>query len=223
MQGENARLQSDVELNKKGKLKLKQKLKETLKQHEEEKSALNEEIQHIKTEKAQTCNALRTEFGSALDSRDNILSGLRETLDALKIEKLECEEKYESENHELRSRLQEYDDGNVKLETEVAELTRSLENVSAELVQVRREKDNIGDSIRAEFDHICSGLRFDLERALKERDEIARAMEVRLYKVFIRSLLSRYAWFGGLLTRTHYLCYSPSFYKSRCQSMVPIV
>ena len=166
-------------MNKKGKLKLKQKLKETIRQQEEEKSALNEEIQNIKTEKAQTCNALRTEFGTALDSRDNILNSLRETLDALKTEKLECEQKYTSENNELRSRLKEYDDGNVKLKSEVAELKTNLENVGAELAQVRHEKDNIGDSIRAEFDHICSGLRMDLERVLKERDEIARAMEVK--------------------------------------------
>ncbi len=166
-------------MNKKGKLKLKQKLKETLKQQEQEKSALQQEIQDVRTEKAETCNALRTEFGTALDSRDNILSKLREKLEVLKTEKLECEEKYESENRELKSSLKENVDKSVKLEAAVAELKTSLENVGAELAQVRHEKDNIGDSIRAEFDHICSGLRTDLERVLKERDEIARAMEVR--------------------------------------------
>jgi septal ring factor EnvC (AmiA/AmiB activator) len=166
-------------LNKKGKLKLKQKLKETLKQHEQEKSALQQEIQDVRTEKAETCNALRTEFGTALDSRDNILSNLRAKLEALESEKLETEQKYESENRELKSRLNENSEKDVKLETKVAMLETSLENVGAELAQVRHEKDNIGDSIRAEFDHICSGLRTDLERVLKERDEIARAMEVR--------------------------------------------
>jgi septal ring factor EnvC (AmiA/AmiB activator) len=79
----------------------------------------------------------------------------------------------------LESSLKENVDKSVKLEAAVAELKTSLENVGAELAQVRHEKDNIGDSIRAEFDHICSGLRTDLERVLKERDEIARAMEVR--------------------------------------------
>jgi septal ring factor EnvC (AmiA/AmiB activator) len=166
-------------LNKKGKLKLKQKLKETLKQHEQEKSALQQEIQDVRTEKAETCNALRTEFGTALDSRDNILSNLRAKLEALESEKLETEQKYESENRELKSRLNENSEKDVKLEAKVAMLETSLENVGAELAQVRHEKDNIGDSIRAEFDHICSGLRTDLERVLKERDEIARAMEVR--------------------------------------------
>ena len=166
-------------MNKKGKLKLKQKLKETLKQHEQEKSALQQEIQDVRTEKAETCNALRTEFGTALDSRDNILSNLRAKLEALESEKLETEQKYESENRELKSRLNENSEKDVKLEVKVATLETSLENVGAELAQVRHEKDNIGDSIRAEFDHICSGLRTDLERVLKERDEIARAMEVR--------------------------------------------
>jgi chromosome segregation ATPase len=166
-------------LNKKGKLKLKQKLKETLKQHEQDKSALQQEIQDVRTEKADTCNALRTEFGTALDSRDNILSNLRAKLEALESEKLETEQKYESENRELKSRLNENSEKDVKLEVKVATLETSLENVGAELAQVRHEKDNIGDSIRAEFDHICSGLRTDLERVLKERDEIARAMEVR--------------------------------------------
>ena len=166
-------------MNKKGKLKLKQKLKETLKQHEQDKSALQQEIQDVRTEKAETCNALRTEFGTALDSRDNILSNLRAKLEALESEKLETEQKYESENRELKSRLNENSEKDVKLEVKVATLETSLENVGAELAQVRHEKDNIGDSIRAEFDHICSGLRTDLERVLKERDEIARAMEVR--------------------------------------------
>ena len=166
-------------MNKKGKVKLKQKLKEILKHREQEKSSLQQEMQDVKTEKAETCNALRTEFGTALDSRDDILGNLREKLEVLRTGKLECEEKYESENRELKSRLKENNDKNVKLESEVAELKMNLENVGAEVAQVRHEKDNIGDSIRAEFDHICSGLRMDLERVLKERDEIARAMEVR--------------------------------------------
>ena len=158
---------------------MKQKLKESLKQHEQEKSALQQEMQDVRTEKAETCNALRTEFGTALDSRDNILSNLRGKLEALEAEKLETEQKYESENRELKSKLHEATEKDVKLETKVAVLKSSLENVGAELAQVRHEKDNIGDSIRAEFDHICSGLRTDLERVLKERDEMAQAMEVR--------------------------------------------
>ena len=178
MEDVNTCLQSDVELNKKGKLKLKQKLKETLKQHDQEKCALQQEIQDVKKEKAETCNTLRTDFGTALDSRDDILSNLREKMEILKTEKLELEEKYESENRELKSRMKESNDKSCKLESEVIVLKTNLENVGAELAQVRHEKDNIGDSIRAEFDHICSGLRMDLERVLKEKDEISRVMEV---------------------------------------------
>lgn len=180
LQEENGRLQADVELNKKGKIKLKQKLKEALKQTEQERSTLNQEIQDVKAEKAETCNALRTEFGAALDSRDNIVNNLREKLEAFKTEKRESDEKYESENRELKSRVKENDEKNLKLQSELAVSKASFENVAAELAQVRHEKDNIGDSIREEFDHICSGLRMDLQRALKERDEISRAMEVSL-------------------------------------------
>lgn len=171
-------------MNKKGKFKLKHKLKETLKLHEEEKAAFQQSLQDVKTEKAETCNALRTEFGAALDSRDDMLSGLRKRLEALKTEKLGCEEKYETENRELISKITESDEKSTKWQSKVTELKASLESVSAELSRVRHEKDNIGDTIRAEFDHICSGLRQDLERVLKERDEIARAMEVRLQIIY---------------------------------------
>lgn len=181
LQDDKNRLQADVDLSKKGKLKLKQKLKETLKQYEQEKSALQLEIQDVKSEKAETCNALRTEFGTALDSRDNLVNNLREKLDSLKTEKRTVEEKYETEKRELNSSLKESEEQNTKLEYELATLKVSLDNVGAELALVRQEKDNIGDSIRAEFDHICSGLRMDLQRVLKEKDEIARAMEVNCY------------------------------------------
>lgn len=189
MENDKSDLQGDVDLNKKGKLKLKQKLKDAAKQHEQEKSALQQEIQDVKTEKAETCNSLRTEFGTALDARDNILNNLREKLEDLKTKKLESDEKYESENRELQSALKENIDRKNKLEFEVGELKTSLESVGSELARVRYEKDNIGDSIRAEFDHICLGLRLDLERVLKERDEIARAMEVTYIYLYSSYLL----------------------------------
>lgn len=178
LEKKNALIQNDLEINQKGKIKLKQKLKDNIKQHEEEKLSLEKDIQNIKKEKAETCNALRVEFGSALDNRDSLVSSLRGKLDVLNAKKLENEEKYEVENRQLTLKLTDSNEKNMKLESDLSELRINLENARANMSEIRREKDNIGDSIRAEFDNICSGLRMDLERVLKEKDELARAMEV---------------------------------------------
>lgn len=178
LEKKNALIQNDLEINQKGKIKLKQKLKDNIKQHEEEKLSLEKDIQNIKKEKAETCNALRVEFGSALDNRDSLVSSLRGKLDVLNAKKLENEEKYEVENRQLTLKLTDSNEKNMKLESDLSELRINMENARANMSEIRREKDNIGDSIRAEFDNICSGLRMDLERVLKEKDELARAMEV---------------------------------------------
>lgn len=149
-----------------------------MKRFELEKTALQEELQRVKVEKAETCTALRNEFGDALASRDKVVNSLKGKLDTLKFEKQESEEQYEKICRELRSSLKENIDNNKKLEEEAMKSNISLENVNTELAKVRREKDSIGNTIRSEFDHICSGLRMDLENTLKEKEEIYRALEV---------------------------------------------
>lgn len=178
MSAESGQLQADIGVIKKGKEKIKQKLKEVMRRSEEEKTTLQQELQKTKTEKAETCNALRTEFGEALESRDTLTNNLKEKLDTLKNEKQESDEHYEKLCRELRASLKEESSKNEKLEEEAIQLKTHLENVDSELAKVRSEKDSIGNTIRVEFDHICSGLRTDLEKALREKDEIHRALEV---------------------------------------------
>lgn len=168
--------------------KLKAEL-ETLKIDKEEiRSALEEDLEHVRTEKRQICQKLRDDFERTILDKDEILSNLKAKLLEIREERNEAVGKATKEVTELREeyelKLRDLQDMLEKAQVEKEEMFERLmkdaedgkvelsTGLKREFEVLLTEKDESVQNIQISLDQ----LRQNLGQAEKEREELTTAL-----------------------------------------------
>lgn len=158
---------------------------ETIAQLETSESKLQEQIQLLDTDRAELKKQLE-EMRSELEEKTQEFQRYMDDKDK--------EQREEKESHQKR--MQEFEDkfqehisqsqvSTDKLQEELSQAKVAIDSLAAQLHTAEQEKQNF-NRLHRNFDHILSGLREDLQRALDGKaaaDEIAHELQVQLEDV----------------------------------------
>lgn len=149
---------------------------------QENEGKLQDEIQVLKVTTEENKNQLEQLQSKHEEQMQEFESRMDENHQQLQEEK----EKRQNERNDLEEKLQELlmrsQENTSNLEQELAQSKSEIESLNTQLQVAAREKQDI-EKLRSDFNHIISGLREDLQRALDGKaaaDEIAHEFQVQL-------------------------------------------
>lgn len=155
---------------------------EIIAQLQENEGKLQEEIQVLKVTTEENKNQLEQLQSKHEEQMQEFERRMDENHQQLQEEK----EKRQNERNDLEEKLQELlmrsQENTSNLEQELAQSKSEIESLNTQLQVAAREKQDI-EKLRSDFNHIISGLREDLQRALDGKaaaDEIAHEFQVQL-------------------------------------------
>lgn len=155
---------------------------EIIAQLQENEGKLQEEIQVLKVTTEENKNQLEQVQSKHEEQMQEFERRMDENHQQLQEEK----EKRQNERNDLEEKLQELlmrsQENTSNLEQELAQSKSEIESLNTQLQVAAREKQDI-EKLRSDFNHIISGLREDLQRALDGKaaaDEIAHEFQVQL-------------------------------------------
>ena len=121
---------------------------------------------------------LRDSFEEVITQKDNVINVLRNKVNELRDQQLSASNSKKNEVESAQNLLKKKEAEFKNLKENHSELERQRDWLKSELDHVINEKDNIGGVIRNQFEDISSGLRSDVELALKERQEIESSFQI---------------------------------------------
>ena len=155
---------------------------EIIAQLQENEGKLQDEIQVLKVTTEENKNQLEQLQSKHEEQMQEFESRMDENHQQLQEEK----EKRQNERNDLEEKLQELlmrsQENTSNLEQELAQSKSEIESLNTQLQVAAREKQDI-EKLRSDFNHIISGLREDLQRALDGKaaaDEIAHEFQIQL-------------------------------------------